>query len=527
MTFRSGTEAQASVLSASNISKHYTRTRALNDVSLAVFRHEIHALLGGNGSGKSTLIKILAGIEKADGDGLIQVGPDSFSTQSWSPRAAYDAGIRVVHQDPGVFLDMSVADNLAAGHGYLTGFGCRVKTALWREHVRRTLARFDIDASPNTRMSRLRPSTRTMVAIGRALQDRAEDDGGGFLILDEPTAALPRGEVELLFAALRRFAAGGQSILFVSHRLPEVLSLCSTVTVLRDGTRIVSRPTKGLDEITLGELVAGRKLADVVHRPDRVLAERPTIVQVHGLCLGPLRNLDIDLREGEVLGIAGLLGSGRTTLLRYMFGDLQAEEGTMAIDGKPARLRSPGEAVTGGIALVPEDRGKDALFRSMTLDNNLAASVVGRYWRRGVLQAGRQNEESKALLTTFSIKATDLSLPPTALSGGNQQKMVLARWLRTQPKVLLLDNPTQGVDVGAREDIHALIRNAAQAGTAVLVVSDDYDELARVSDGVAVLSAGRVSSRLSGADLTAERIARAVYGGMPEALNGEHVHERA
>ncbi len=505
-------EVHAAALDAFAITKRYARTLALDGVDLRVSRQEIHALLGGNGSGKSTLIKILAGVEKAEEGGRICVGASVSAASSWSSRAAHDAGIRVVHQDPGIFADMTVADNLAAGHGYRTGIGYRVKQSQWHEHTRRVLARLEIDATPTTVASRLRPSTRTMIAIGRALQDLDEETEKGLLILDEPTAALPRGEVDLLFTALRRYSAAGQSILFVSHRLPEVLGLCSAITVLRDGVKIVSRPTAGLDELQLGELVAGRKLATVAHRSERALAQQPSVVEIRDLRCGPLRKLDLDVRKGEVLGLAGLLGSGRTTLLRLIFGDRSPEAGTLAIDGEPVTLRSPGDAVARGIALVPEDRTKDALFGSMTLDQNLAAVVVSRYWRGGVIRAGHQWEESKVLLGTFKVKAAAPSQRPTALSGGNQQKIVLARWLRIDPKVLLLDNPTQGVDVGAREDIHGFIRAAADKGAAVLIVSDDYDELARVSDSVAVLRDGRVACQLYGADLTADRIARAIYG---------------
>jgi ribose transport system ATP-binding protein len=518
MQSQSRTEASASVLDVSRITKRYGHTLALDGVDLTVSRQEIHALLGGNGSGKSTLIKILAGVENANSGGHIRIGAIASAADLWSPRAAHDAGIRVVHQDPGVFPDMSVADNLAAGHGYQTGFGFRVKRAQWHEHTWRVLSRLDIDATPTTVISRLRPSTRTMIAIGRALQDIDDAAGTGLLILDEPTAALPRGEVDLLFSALRRCAAAGQSIVFVSHRLQEVLNLCSMVTVLRDGVKIASRPTAGLDELDLGELVAGRKLADVVHRPERVLAQQASLVQMRGIRCGPLRELDLDLRVGEVLGVAGLLGSGRTTLLRLIFGDLSADAGTITMGGKLVMLRRPGEAVAKGVALVPEDRTRDALFGSMTLDQNVAAVVVRRYWRGGMLRERRQWQDSQNLLGMFKVKAANPGQPPTALSGGNQQKMVLARWLRTRPKVLLLDNPTQGVDVGAREDIHGFIRRAAEEGAAVLIVSDDYDELARVSDSVAVLRDGLIASHLYGAELTADRIARAIYGGAGASL---------
>ena len=513
MVSQSGTGAGAFVLELLAITKRYGRTLALDSVDLAVSRQEIHALLGGNGSGKSTLIKILAGVEKAESGGQIRVGTTASAADAWSPRAAQSAGIRVVHQDPGMFGDMSVADNLAAGHGYVTGIGYRVKQSQWHEHARRVLARLDIDATPATVVSRLRPSTRTMIAIGRALQDLGDESESGLLILDEPTAALPRGEVDLLFSALRRRAASGQSILFVSHRLPEVLSLCSAVTVLRDGVKVASRPTAGLDELDLGALVAGRKLANVAHQSEPALKQQNSMVRLQAVTLGPIRGLDLDLPAGKVLGIAGLLGSGRTTLLRLIFGDLAPESGTIAIDGEVVSFHCPGAAVAKSVALVPEDRAKDALFGSLTLDQNIAAAVVRRYWQRGVLRDRRQLRDSGTLLGKFKIKAADPGQSPMALSGGNQQKVVLARWLRTKPKVLLLDNPTQGVDVGAREEIHGFIRAAAEEGAAVLIVSDDYDELARVSNNVAVLREGKLTTHLRGSDLTADRIARVIYGG--------------
>jgi ribose transport system ATP-binding protein len=513
MPLRSGTVEPAPVLELSRITKRYSRTLALDRVDLVVSRQEIHALVGGNGSGKSTLIKILAGVEKADVGGQIRIDGTSAAAHSWSPHAAHSAGIRVVHQDRGVFLDMSVADNLAAGHGYLTGFGFRVKTAQWHKHTQRVLERLDIDAAPATVVSRLRPATQTMVAIGRALQDLGEKTGRGLLILDEPTAALPRGEVNLLFAALRRCAAAGQSILFVSHRFPEVLSLCSSITVLRDGVTVASQPTAGLGELDLSKLVAGHKFANIAHRPEVVVDRRPSVVRIRSLTYGSLRNLDLDLRAGEVLGVAGLLGSGRTTLLRLIFGDLQPAAGTMTVDETSVKWRRPGHAVAKGVALVPEDRARDAVFASMTIDRNLAAAVVRRYWQGGILRDRRQWRESEALLGAFGIKAEDPNQPPTALSGGNQQKIVLARWLRTNPKVLLLDNPTQGVDVGARADIHGLIRAAAKNGATVLIVSDDYEELARVSDRVVVLRGGQFTSHLCGSELTGDSIARAIYGG--------------
>ena len=490
---------------------------ALDNVHVTVAGGEIHALLGGNGSGKSTLIKVLAGVEKAESGGTITLGGAASTTESWTPRAARTAGIRVVHQDPAVFASMTVADNMAAGRGFSTGFGYRIRRREWHRHTANVLARFAIDADPGDAMSRLRPSTQTMVAIARALQDQ-DESGASVLILDEPTAALPVGEVERLFSALRGYAAAGQSILFVSHRLPEVLDLCGSVTVLRDGVNVASTRTAGLDEHDLAEMVVGRRLAAVSHQRDGQRGE--PLLTVQGLSTGPLSQLDLSVRAGEVLGVAGLLGSGRTTLLRTLFGDVRHTEGSISLAGRPMRLRSPADAIEQGVALVPEDRAGDALFASLDLDANLSATVVDRYWRAGYLRSRRQRRDSRALFDTFGIKAHDVRQNPGSLSGGNQQKVVVARWMRTQPRLLLLDNPSQGVDVGARADIHALIREAAGGGTAAVVVSDDFDELAMLCDRVVVLKNGRFTDQLSGGELTGDGIARAVYAREATARNG-------
>ncbi|MBO9520648.1 MAG: sugar ABC transporter ATP-binding protein [Nocardioidaceae bacterium] len=497
-------------LRLAGVSKRYASTTALHEVGLTVGRGEIHALLGGNGSGKSTLIKIVAGVERAEPGGSLHQGDQAADLTGWSARAAREAGIRVVHQDIGYFPSLTVADNLAAGHGYPVGAFGNVRDRRWRRHTAEVLARFDVDARPETPMSALRPATRTMVAIGRALQD-VDEERSGVLILDEPTTALPRGEVEHLFAALRRCAAAGHAIVFVSHRLSEVLALCENVTVLRDGERITSRATAGLDEHDLAELVAGRRLATASHGREAV-ADAPSLVAVEGLAAGPLQDVSLRVAAGEVLGIAGLLGSGRSTLLRTLFGDVAPAAGTVRLDGVPVAFRSPRQAVRAGIAYVPEDRGGDALFGSMSLDENLAAVVVGDYWQGGLLRRTRQRRESARLARELGIKTATVTQSPNELSGGNQQKAVLGRWLRTEPRLLLLDNPTQGVDVGAREDIHRLLRDAAGRGTAVVVTSDDYEELAQVCDRVVVLREGRVTGSVAAADLSADRISREIYG---------------
>ena len=509
-----GVGASVAVLEATGISKRYPGTRALDGVDLSVGCNDIHGLLGGNGSGKSTLIKILAGVAKADA-GHIRVGATAAPAQAWSARAARAGGIRVVHQDPAVFRDMTVADNLAAGHGYATGgrgphphprLGPGAPHGCWSSYG---------STPPRPRQSHgCAPPHQTMLAIGRALQDVDAHDSS-LLVLDEPTAALPRGEVEYaVFDALRRCAAEGQAILFVSHRLPEVLSLCSRVTVLRDGAKVTTTPTAGLDELDLGEPSS----------PDGGWPPLST-VRSRRWPTGPRCCTPGDWPTDRCGGWTWSCGRARSWASPACSGrvappccaccseicDRRAAR-SPSPDG-PLDLRSPRAAIEAGIALVPEDRGRDAVFPSLDLDANLAAGVLREYWRGGLLRARRQREDSRGLVAEFGVKAVDVAQPLTALSGGNQQKMVLARCLRTRPRVLLLDNPTQGVDVAAREDIHRLVRVAAERGTAGLVVSDDFEELARLCDGVLVLRDGCLTAHLTASELTADRIGREVYGG--------------
>jgi len=477
-------------------------------VDLSVRRGEVHALLGGNGSGKSTLIKLLAGVYHADPGGTLEVQGVSADASAWSPAVARGAGLHFVHQDPAVFGALTVTENLAIGHGFQTRGG-RID---WRASRRRTaevLARFSLDMHPDTPVGSLRPADRTMVAIARALQDQ-EGEHTGVLVLDEPTAALPASEVDVLLDALRRYAAEGQTIVYVSHRLPEVLRLADRITVLRDGAVVATREARGLTESALVELIVGRAL-------DRVFPSMPAVetddavLTVRGLTAGPLTGVDLDLRRGEVLGIAGLLGSGRTELLRALFGDLPVRAGNVQLAGRPYAPARPAQAMAAGVAMVPEDRGADAMFAGMSVRENLSAAVVARYWSGARLQHGRERTDAQELVGRFGVRpATDLP-PAGTLSGGNQQKLVLARWLRRTPTVLLLDEPTQGVDVNARADIYAQVRAAVQAGTSVLLVTSDFEELAHVADRVLVLREGRITAEVRGAELDAHRLTELAY----------------
>lgn len=486
------------------VSKTFAGTRALDSVDLDVRPGEIHGLCGGNGSGKSTLIKILAGVYQADPGGTMHVGDEVVAADEVMPGDASRLSICTVHQDLAVFPDLSVAENLAIGAGFATGPGGRIRWGQQRREAARLIDRFVIPATPRTRLADLTVAARTQVAIARALQAAGEDHRG-LLILDEPTAALPVREVELLLAGLRRLAAQGQSILYVSHRLDEVLDLCDRVTVLRDGRKVATRDTAELGEQELIELMLGRTVEhDLQHEPRQI--DGKPLLEVRQLASGPLKDVSFTLHEGEVLGIAGLLGSGRSTLLRTIFGDRARDGGEIAIGGRRVVFKRPIDAIAQGVVMVPENRLQDAAFSDLSVDMNGALSVIGRYWRGGFLRSRRLRDDGRGLIADFDVKTSAGSAPLSALSGGNQQKVVMARWLRRKPQILLLDEPTQGVDVGARADIYRLVREATDSGSAAIVVASDFEELAHVADRVIVLRRGLVVAEVSGSDITAHRL---------------------
>ncbi len=491
------------------VSKTFPGTRALINVSFDVQRGQIHALVGGNGSGKSTLIKIMAGVYNADPGGTIAVAGEEMRADHTTPAAARALGLHFVHQNPAVFPDLSVTENLAIGNGFdTTGFG----SIRWRAQRRRTAAlleRFDIAARPDALVRSLRPAERAMLAIARALQNQ-EGEHTGVLVLDEPTASLPRAEVVRLMGALNRFAAAGQTILFVSHRLDEVIDSCDQATVLRDGRLAGTLHGEEITEGRLIELIAGRTLEQAF--PSMPAATSDAVaLEAKDVVGGPLKGVSFQLKRGEVLGIAGLLGSGRSELLKMAFGAYPVKSGSFALEGSPVDFRHIGQAMAAGLAYVPEDRGTEASFPDLSLSENVSAAMVPRYWKNMRLRKRAADADARASINQFFIRASSERQKMGTLSGGNQQKVVLARWLRRQPKVLLLDEPTHGVDVGARSEIYELVGHAVREGCSVLLVSSDFEELATVADRVIVLAKGRISAELNAPDIEPARLTELAF----------------
>ncbi|MFF2846102.1 sugar ABC transporter ATP-binding protein [Streptomyces sp. NPDC058001] len=504
-------DAGGDTVDITSLSKTFPGTRALDDVSLTLRKGEIHSLCGGNGSGKSTLIKILCGVHQGDPGGTIRIGRHSVEADRMTSALAHDAGVRAVHQDLAVFPDLTVAENLLFGIGFDTGPAGNVRWSRVRSRAAELIERFDIPARPSTLMRDLTVAARTQVAIARALGAVAGEHAS-LLILDEPTAALPVHEVELLLTALRRYADAGTSILYVSHRLDEVLELSDRITVLRDGRTVATRAASELDEAGLIHLMLGRQAERALDHGHTEATGAP-LLEVRDLHAGPVRGVDLSIRPGEVVGIAGLLGSGRTELLRALFGDLPVTSGEMLLRGVPVRFRRTADAITAGVALVPENRVMDAAFLDLPVADNLDVGVVARFWTMLTLRRRRMRTEAAGLIRAFGVKATSSAMSMGALSGGNQQKVVMARWMRLTPDLLLLDEPTQGVDVGARADIYAAVRAATARGAAALVVASDFEELAHVTDRVIVLREGRVAAEVAWQDLDAHRLTELSYAG--------------
>lgn len=495
-------------LEAIGIDKHFAGTPALVGAHLRVRPGTVHALLGGNGSGKSTLIKVLAGVHSGDA-GVIRVLGTHWAAPDGTARVARAAGLRFVHQDLGLFDSMTIAENVAFDTGFPTRVGGSVQWGPLRRRVAALLDRYEIDASPRTTVGELRPSQRTMVAVARALQDQ---EGSEFVLcLDEPTASLPNHESRLLLQGLRRRAEGGQTIVFVTHHLGEVLDVADDVTVLRDGKVAAAIVDRTPTEDELVELIAGRS---VDRRRQGSSAGTEAVLTVRDLHVGPLRGLDLNVHRGEVVGLAGLVGSGRTTALTTIFGARKPTAGAMTLGGAAYRPGSPGQAMAQGAALVPEDRLGDGSFGQLSVSENASMSVLGQYWRAW-LRRRAERRDTQALLTEYAVKSPGPDAPLLALSGGNQQKVVLARSLRRAPVLLLLDEPTQGVDVASRSDIYAQVRRNAAAGCAVLIASSDFEELGLLCDRVLILRAGRICAELEGHLATADLLTRLVQSSGP------------
>jgi ABC-type sugar transport system ATPase subunit len=511
----SGAFATQSLLRASGLTKRFGGTLALDEADLTLRAGTVHALVGGNGCGKSTIIKVLAGVHRADA-GRIDARGTGWEAATYGPRDARAAGLRVVHQDLGLFPELSVAENVAFQAGFPTTGRGRIAWSELHRKVRRMLEEHEIDADPRTLVGALPPAQRTLVAICRAMQDR-DPDRELILVLDEPTATLARKESAALLDTVRRRADRGETILLVSHRMPEVLEVSDDFTVFRDGrtvARIVGRRPQESELVRhmTGSARIRHRVLSPVDEPYRTAPEtsaepKDLVLTVRGLHVGPLQGVDVDVRRGEVVGVTGLTGSGRSTLLRTVFGQRRPDSGEVVVlapDGRHQPAAGTAARMRAGVCFVPEDRAGEAAFPLLSVRDNLSVTVQAIYWRLRGMNRQRETADARELVRRYRVRTATPAAPFTSLSGGNQQKVIVARWLRRDPSLLLLDEPTQGVDLMSRADIYDAVREAAHGGCGVLVASSDLHELAALCDRVLVLRDGHVAAEVSSPELTAD-----------------------
>ena len=497
MTDQDQTDAR---LRVENLSKSFPGTQALSDVSLEVSDGEIRALVGGNGSGKSTLIKILAGVQPADPGGRITVSGESIAAEDITPEWSFAAALAFVHQDLGLFDHLSVAENVFVGLPYPRRAG-RIDWRRLNREAASILERLRVKVSPRVPLAGLRASDRTLVAIARAVRGR-DGTHDGALVLDEPTARLAAPEAGRLLDALRRFAADGQTILYVSHRLDEIIAMTDSITVLRDGAVVADRSTAGLDAGELSRLIVGHTVLSTAEaRVER--RSGPSLLEAEDVRTGPLKGVDLTVAE---------IGAGTSSLLRAIYG-AQQRQGTVRLGGRELPSGDIAAAVRAGAAFVPENRLREGAFVTLSVRENLSASYLTRFRHRlSWIDRRAEVKASVDAISAYGVRCRSPQMPVALLSGGNQQKVVLARWLTGQPRLLLLDDPTQGVDVGARAEIHRQVRAAAKRGCGVIVASSDADELLELSDRVVVLREGKVAVSAGRDEVDRHWLAQQVFG---------------
>jgi monosaccharide-transporting ATPase len=496
----------AEILRMTGIRKQFPGVLALDDVDLRLFPGEVHALMGENGAGKSTLIKVLTGVYGVDaGEIELSGAPVAFA----GPAAAQRAGVSTVYQEVNLCANLSIAENILLGREPRR-FG-RIHWAQTRRRAEQLLARLDLRLDVSAPLSTQSIAVQQLVAIARAL-----DVDARVLVLDEPTSSLDSGEVEQLLAVMRTLRAEGMAILFVSHFIDQVFAISDRMTVLRNGKLVGEYQTSEITEVELVRKMIGKDLAvleDIAERASR--AEQSVLVSVDEMARkGGVEPFCLEIRRGEVVGLAGLLGSGRTEVARLLFGADHSDQGTMMIDGKPAGTWSPRAAIGRGIAFCSENRKTEGLIQDLTVRENIVLAMQAtRGWTKPLSR--RQQDE----IATNSIKALDIRPPdPEAkvrdLSGGNQQKVLLARWLITDPRLLILDEPTRGIDIGAKAEIQKLVTELSASGMSVLFISAELEEVLRLSDRVVVLRDRRVVAQLANDQLTPDDLmATIAHGG--------------
>lgn len=487
------------------ISKRFDATQALDDVSLTLLPGEVHALVGENGAGKSTLVKILAGVHQPD-SGTIRLDGETIQIQG--PAKARAFGIAVVHQEPRLFPDLSVAENVFIGHAPAGRLGT-IDWAGTRRAAQALFDQLDVRFDVGAPVRGLSMADQQLIEIAKSLSIDAR-----VLILDEPTASLSAHEVARLFTIVRRLRDRGVSVLFVSHRLDEVFDLCDRATVFRDGRHVVTVPTAELTTADLVRHMVGRAVA-LFPKIETPVGE--TLLEVTGLTrVGVFRDVGFSVRAGEILGFAGLVGAGRTEVARVLFGIDQRDDGEIRLGGTPVRFASPSAAMHAGIAYLPEDRHQEGLVLDFTIAQNVTLPILPRLFPRLLVHPSVERKFAHDHTQQFDVRMTGVDQLVGALSGGNQQKVVLAKWLASKPRILILDEPTRGIDIGAKVEVHRIISELAASGLGIILISSDLPEVLAMSDRILVLHEGRVAAEIPRQQATEERVMFAATGSVAD-----------
>jgi len=491
------------LLDARHISKSFAGLRALDRVSFDLWPGEVHALVGENGAGKSTLIKIITGAERADAGALLV---DGVAVPHIDPHTTRELGIAAIYQQPALFPDLTVAENIALSleRG---GSWRRIDRAGRRRRASELLQRIGVTLDPDRRVGDLTMPEQQGVEIAKAIGADAR-----IVIMDEPTASLSEREVTRLFAVIARLRQAGVGIIYISHRLEEIASIADRITVLRDGHTVATHNRGDVTRAELIRLMVGRELDAVF--PKRDVPPGATLLEVTDLsnARAGVRQVSLSVRRGEILGIAGLVGSGRTQLAETIFGLTPADQGAITIDGRPVRIQSPADAIRLGIGYVPEDRRQHGVVLDMSVAVNASLASLPSVSSRGLIDRAAETTRATEYVESLRIKTPSVDGEVGALSGGNQQKVALARWLATKPSILILDEPTQGVDVGSKAEIHRLMQQLVERGMGIIMISSELPEILGMSDRIAVMVAGTIVTIFPRASANADNVMAAALG---------------
>jgi rhamnose transport system ATP-binding protein len=494
----------SSILELRNIHKSFSGVHALRGVDFHLRSGEVHALLGENGAGKSTLIKVMTGVHQPDSGEIFLDGDQNNFSDPYESRIH---GITAIYQEPSLFPDLDIAENIFVGRQPFRK-GRRVDWQEMYQAAKDLLVSLGVQLDPKTKARNLSIAEQQMVEIARALSINAR-----ILIMDEPTSSLTLNEVADLFRIVRRLRESGTAIVFISHRLEELFEVADRVTVLRDGMYIDTLPLEGLTKGELVRLMVGRTITEMF--PKKEVAPGNVVLEVQNLSRkGVFNDVSFQLHKGEILGMAGLVGAGRTDVARTIFGIAPATSGQIRINGEVVRITNPQHAMELGIAYVPEDRQHHGLVLALDIVSNITLPVLPKYAVHGWLREGNAQQASYEAAMRMEVKAASVWQRARELSGGNQQKVVLAKWLSTNPRILILDEPTRGIDVGTKAAVHSLMTNLAAQGMAILMISSELPEVLGMSDRVIVMHEGKVTGQFSRDEVTQEKVMLAATSSM-------------